>query len=345
MADRRRLRLLTWHVHGSYLWYLSHVPHDIYLPVLPGRVQDYEGRTHSYDWPSNVIEVPAEEVRDLEVDVIVTQSRRNWEIDRPGICGPRHSHTPRVHIEHDPPRGSPTDERHPVDDPDALVVHVTSYNELMWDNGGHPTVVIEHGVRVPSTATATYDRPCGLVVVNNLDRRGRRLGADIFARVRDQVPLDLIGMNATDVGGLGELSHSQLQHTCGQYRFMFNPIRYTSLGLSVCEAMMVGLPVVGLATTELVSVIDNGVNGFVDTDVRRLLPVMRELVDDPAAAQRMGAAARRTALRRFGLLRFVAAWDRVLRGVVQDGARAVADSCACGHRVEARLTTGRKPGG
>ena len=50
------------------------------------------------------------------------------------------------------------------------------------------------------------------------------------------------------------------------YRFYFHPVRYTSLGLSLCEAMTVGLPVVGLATTELPTIIDHGVNGFVDTD-------------------------------------------------------------------------------
>ena len=26
-----RLRILTWHVHGNYLWYLTQVPHEFYL--------------------------------------------------------------------------------------------------------------------------------------------------------------------------------------------------------------------------------------------------------------------------------------------------------------------------
>ena len=28
---KRRLRILTWHVHGNYLYYLTQVPHDFYL--------------------------------------------------------------------------------------------------------------------------------------------------------------------------------------------------------------------------------------------------------------------------------------------------------------------------
>ena len=27
----RRLRILTWHVHGNYLYYLTQVPHDFYI--------------------------------------------------------------------------------------------------------------------------------------------------------------------------------------------------------------------------------------------------------------------------------------------------------------------------
>jgi len=42
-----------------------------------------------------------------------------------------------------------------------------------------------------------------------------------------------------------------------QDRFFFNPIRYTSLGLAVCEAMMVGMPIIGLATTEMATTVQN----------------------------------------------------------------------------------------
>lgn len=31
----RPLRVLTWHIHGSYLYYLSQTPVEFYLPVKP----------------------------------------------------------------------------------------------------------------------------------------------------------------------------------------------------------------------------------------------------------------------------------------------------------------------
>ncbi len=313
----RRLRILTWHVHGSYLWYLSHVGHDIFLPVRPDRRDGYGGRPpdSTFPWPDNVYEVPAEDVADLDLDCVLTQSRRNWCEDRAALLSPAQLDLPRIHLEHDPPRESPTDTRHFVDDPDTLLVHVTAFNRLMWDNGSTPTVVIEHGVAVPDGVRWTGDLARGLVVVNNLSRRGRRLGADVFAEVRRSVPLDLIGMGWEDCGGLGEVAPRQVAAFAARYRFFFNPIRYTSLGLAVCEAMMIGMPVVGLATTEMTTVVDNGVSGWLDTEPARLVDGMRLLLEDRDLAMRMGEAARRTAVERFSIERFVADWDAAFASV------------------------------
>ena len=66
-----------------------------------------------------------------------------------------------------------------------------------------------------------------------------------------------------------------------RYRFFFNPIRYTSLGLAVCEAMMLGIPIIGLATTEMVTAVENGVSGYVGHRHRRLIERMRQLLADP----------------------------------------------------------------
>ncbi|MEZ5410138.1 MAG: glycosyltransferase family 4 protein [Acidimicrobiales bacterium] len=308
----RRLRILTWHVHGAYLWYLSHIPHDLIVPVKPGRPEGYGGRSGTLRWPDNLYEVPAAQVADLELDAVLFQSHRNWLVDQHEILSPSQRRLPRLHLEHDPPRGSPTDTVHPVDDPEVLVVHVTPFNRLMWDCGPCPTAVVEHGVTVPAGVRWHGSRDRGVVVVNDLDRRGRRLGADVFERLATQVPLDLVGMGSERLGGRGEVPHGELPALLASYRFLFNPIRWTSLGLSVCEAMLVGLPVVALATTEMSTVIRSGHNGYAETDEGALAARMRHLIERPDAAARLGANARRTARTRFGLGRFVADWDAVL---------------------------------
>jgi glycosyltransferase involved in cell wall biosynthesis len=315
MTAHKRLRILTWHVHGNYLWYLSQVPHDWVLVTDAERSPHHSGRSGTLPWGPNVHEVRQEEVKNSAFDVVLFQSRREWLEEQHRVLSAAQRRLPRIYLEHDPPQQHPTDTVHWMDDPTVLLVHVTAFNALMWNSGAVPTRVIEHGVQLLAGATYTGERASGLVVVNNIARRGRRLGLDVYAEVARQVPLTLVGMNSVDAGGEGEVPNTALPARMAAHRFFFNPIRYTSLGLAVIEAMMVGTPVVGLATTELSSVIADGHNGLIDTRVPRLVDGMRRLLADPAEARRLGQAGRRTAQERFGIQRFIADWMAALRTV------------------------------
>jgi glycosyltransferase involved in cell wall biosynthesis len=153
------------------------------------------------------------------------------------------------------------------------------------------------------------------VIVNHLRERGRRLGSDLFLRCRESVPLDLVGMDAESLGGIGEVAPPELPAFEARYRFYFHPLRFTSLGLALIEAMLVGLPVVGLATTELVTVIENGRSGFVDTDVDKLIEPMRMLLANPAEARRIGQAGQKIAAERFDIRRFTRDWEETFAWV------------------------------
>jgi glycosyltransferase involved in cell wall biosynthesis len=310
-VNPRRKRILTWHIHGNYLYYLTQAHHDFYLPVKEGRPEGYGGRAGTLPWGDNMFEVPAEEVRNTSFDAILFQSHKNYLEDQYEILSDEQHNIPKIYLEHDPPRGNPTETRHPVDDPNMLLVHVTRFNQLMWDNGRTPTTVVEHGVIIPDDARYQGEKDAGIVVVNNLARRGRRLGADVFEHVRQQLPLDLLGMNSKDLGGLGELPHHDLLRFETQYRFFFNPIRYTSLGLAVCEAMMAGMPIVGLATTEMAAVVENNVSGYVDTDIDALVDCMKDLIAHPANARTLSLGARMYAQEHFNIQRFARDWDQV----------------------------------
>jgi glycosyltransferase involved in cell wall biosynthesis len=112
--------------------------------------------------------------------------------------------------------------------------------------------------------------------------------------------------------GARELPPQDLPDVEARYRFLFNPIRYTSLGMAVCEAMMLGMPVVALATTEHATAVRDGVSGFVSADVDVLVERMRELLADRALAARLGEAAREHARAHWNLQRFAADWTQVL---------------------------------
>ena len=307
----RRLRILTWHVHGNYLWYLTQVPHDFFLATDAARSMHHSGASGILPWGANVHEVPVEQIARERFDVVLYQSRFEWEGDRHRFLSEEQRRAPTIYLEHDPPQQHPVDERHWVGvagDPNVLLVHCTAFNALMWDSGRAPVRVIEHGIQLLQPARYSGHVARGMVVVNNLGARGRRLGLDVYRAAAERVPLALYGMGSLEVGGEGEVPNDRLPGTMAAHRFFFNPIRWTSLGLAILEAMMVGVPVVGLATTELTSVIHDGVNGFVDTRTDRLVDAMQRLLDDPGLARELGAAGQRTVRERFGIERFVADW-------------------------------------
>lgn len=304
----RQLRVLTWHVHGSYLYYLTQTPCQFFLPIKPGKPEGYGGRSGSFHWGENVHEVSADEVREMEFDCILYQSKKNYLEDQYDILTPEQRELPRIYLEHDPPRETPTDTRHVVDDPEILIVHVTHFNNLMWNNNESPTKVIEHGVTIPERVRYSGELERGIVVINGLTKRGRRLGLDVFERVREKIPLDIIGMGSEEVGGLGEVPPPELPEFISQYRFFFNPIRYTSMGLAVCEAMMAGMPIIGLATTEMAVNITNNVSGYVHTNVDFLVEKMELLLKDKEKANQLSIGAKAWAREIFSIDRFTKDW-------------------------------------
>jgi glycosyltransferase involved in cell wall biosynthesis len=300
------------------LWYLSETPCDFILPVGQRPNHGYGGRGTTFPFGGNVIDCPLEDLQSQRFDCILFQSRGHYEVDQHELLSPAQRQLPRIYLEHDPPWEDVTDQRHWFDDPQGLLVHVTHFNRLMWDSGRTPMRVIEHGVRVPASVRYTGELARGITAMNHLLNRGRKVGADIFQEMARHTPLDLIGMDAERAGGIGEIAPPELPSFIAKYRYFFSPIRYTSLGLAILEAMSVGLPIVGLATCELATVIENGRTGFLETDTARLLEHMQRLVRDPKEAHELGRAASKLAAERFNIRRFADDWYRTLWEVAGD---------------------------
>jgi glycosyltransferase involved in cell wall biosynthesis len=318
-GKNKRLKILTWHIHGSYLYYLTQTPCEFYLPFRKGKEEGYGGRSGSIPWGSNVYSIPADQVKDLEIDCILFQSRKNYQEDQYEILSPAQRRLPKIYLEHDPPREIPTDTCHVVDDPNMLLVHVTDFNNLMWCNNHTPSSVIQHGVLVPENIKYTGELEKGIVVINGMAKRGRRLGLDVFEKVRKEIPLDIAGIGSDEIGGLGEIPMTELHSFISRYRFFFNPIRYTSLGLAVCEAMMVGMPVVGLATTEMPVAIENNISGFIHTNVDQLVGEMKSLLQDKRKAFKLSEGAKASAIKKFNIIRFTQDWMKAFQYAVNAG--------------------------
>lgn len=312
----QRWRVLTWHVHGNYLYALTQVPCEFIVPVRPGRA-GYSPLGSKIPWGANVREVPADRIHEIPVDCILYQSPENLA-DAATLLSPQQQRLPCAFLEHNPPQQHPTDAVHPFRHPGGVLVHVTPYNAQMWDHSADVTQrVIEHGI-VPPRARYLGELARGIVVVNNIARRGRRMGADLHLHMARQVPLDLIGMDSERCGGLGEVPNMDVAAFMSHYRFFFSPVRYGSLGLALLEAMMCGVPVVGFGGTELPAVIHSGVDGYVDNRPERLAQVCRQLIAEPELARQWGEAGRRLAMSRYHIDRFVDDWRELFDALMEE---------------------------
>ena len=309
------MRILSWHVHGAWSTAFVQGDHDHLVPVVPGRGPDGLGRARTYPWPERVREVTPEQLADEPVDVVVLQRPRDLELAAAWLGGRT---VPTVYVEHDCPRGNVPHTRHPLADRDDVpIVHVTHFNALMWDSGRAPTTVIEHGVVDPGPLWTGELARLG-IVVNDPARRGRLVGADLIPLFAGLAPVDLFGMNTDRVEGVTahDLPQSEMHSALARRKVYVHPFRWTSLGLSLVEAMHLGMPVVTLATTEAVEAVPAAA-GACSNRMDVLTGAVRRLLADPDEAAEAGRVARRAALARYGLGRFLHDWDRLLKEVTR----------------------------
>ncbi len=317
------MRILAWHVHGSWMTAFVQGDHEYLVPVLPDRGPDGLGRARTYPWPDTVREVTPEELADTRVDAVVFQRPHEPELLRrwTGLTAGRD--VPAVYVEHNTPRGDVAGWRHPLaDQRDVPVVHVTPFNAAMWDNGDAPVRVVQHGIPDPGHRY-TGELESLAVVCNEPVRRARVAGTDLTARVARHVPVHVYGMGLagledlvpTGLAGSDEdLPQAQLHRRMPQHRAYLHPYRWTSLGLALLEAMALGMPVLVLAATAAPEAVPAGA-GLVTADVDALADAAGKLVADPGLAREQGLIARRHVLEQFGLGRFLTDWDRTLEEV------------------------------
>lgn len=310
--------VLAWHVHGSWMESFVAGRHRYLIPV--NETRDVDGRgLDGRNWP-RAEEIPTDSLKDEEVDLIVLQRPREIQLAaellgrRPGID------IPAVYVEHNAPRPSAADSDHVVGKRrDIPLIHVTEFNKLMWDNGVAPTRVITHGIADPGNLY-TGDVAAAATMINEPLRRWRTVGADLLAELSSQVPIDVWGIGSLElnrkgafaaVRGKGDVPHPRVLHQIARRRVYVHTARWTSLGISLIEAMYLGMPIVAIGSTMApMTVLAEA--GVVSADVKTLAYALKGFVTDGSAAAVAGKAARAYALVHFGLDRFLNDWDRVI---------------------------------
>ncbi len=323
------MRILLWPGPGRWTSSFLAGAHEYVMPAPPDRSSVGSDRSRAEDWPATLSELPSAALAEAQIDVVILQRREElalasqWLGRRPGVD------VPAMYVEHHAPDARPCTQRHLLaDQREVPIVHVTQFNQLFWDNGVAPTVVIEPGLDDPGPRYSGQ-RATGAVLLDDLVGRGRVVGSDLISVFAGVGPIDLFGIggdaflrDAPDVRAhqiavhAGSTSPDQLLWELAGCRAYLHPVRWTSLDVSLIEAMLIGMPVLALATTATVEAVPPEA-GVTSLDVDRLAREFRTYLNEPEIARYMGSQARKHALRRYGLSRFLDDWDNALTAALQ----------------------------
>ncbi|GAA2518428.1 glycosyltransferase [Pilimelia columellifera] len=316
------MNILLWHMHAAWTSSLVQGKHRYLIPVTPDRGPFGRGRARTYDWPDTVEERTPAQLADDDIDVVIAQSPEEVELATRWIGRRVGRDIPLVYVEHNTPKGAVPDSRHPMADRDDVVVaHVTHFNAAFWDTGATRCTVIEHGIQTPVPRwTGELDR-IG-VAINEPVRRWRTTGTDLLPRFAAVAPVDVFGIDAAAlperlglpgeaVVGHDDPPQAAMHAAMARRRLYLHPHRWTSLGLSLLEAMAMGMPAVVFATTDAIAAVPPQA-GVLSTNLDELVDGARWLVEDASAAARVGRKAAEAVRARYGVDRFLADWDRLL---------------------------------
>jgi hypothetical protein len=323
------VRILLWPIHGGYTDAFVRGAHE-YLLAAPGERPGEDGGISGWGW-ERARAVAVRSLRQFDFDLVVLQRPEEPALVEQLTGRVPGRDVPAVYLEHNTPGPSAFATRHPLGDQREIpIVHVTHFNRLFWDNGEAPTAVVEHGVPDPGPLY-TGELPRIAAVVNEPVRRWRATGTDLLPEFTREAPVDVFGIDAghltdafpghPEICPVESLPPRRLHAQLSRRRVYLHPFRWTSLGLSLLEAMHLGMPVVALATTEAGRAVPADA-GAVSTDVDELRRAVRIFLHEPEWAAEVGARARRHALTRHGLPAFLARWDEVLAETVDAARRA-----------------------
>lgn len=194
--------------------------------------------------------------------------------------------------------------------PDLSLVFVSPAKQLDWGFEGR---VILPGIDPGDYSGYEGDEPRVLRVGNGLKERDLMLGWSVQERILDGLPSTVAGLNPSLTGSILPGSWDAFRSLLVHHRVFLNttlPPYEDGYNLAMLEAMATGMPVVSIANPS--SPIEDGVNGFVSEDEKRLRERILELLEDRDRAAAVGRKARETVLGRFPVSRFLAEWRDVL---------------------------------
>ena len=213
---------------------------------------------------------------------------------------------------------------------DALVAN-SEFTATVLRNAGYERVhTIHNGVDTRLFGATSWAESRKVVLYPVARSRQERKGYGHFVEMARRVHATHPGVTFRILNDPGDelcqgtpyLSHAELaQELRADYLAVVPSVWEEPFGFVAIEAMSVGRPVIGYRVGGLPEIIEDGVSGRLVPrgDVEELARAVRELLDDEAAAHRMGRAARQRVEQKFDCELMVDRYLDLLRDLVSRG--------------------------
>jgi len=188
-------------------------------------------------------------------------------------------------------------------------VFISEYSANKW-NMNCDNRVIHHSVDTELFKPSDIEKNGKtLSVVNDFVNRDYCCNYSGWQRITEGLPVRLVG----NTPGLSEPAKDihELVSEYQQASVFLNTSTVSPVPTSLLEAMSCGCAVVSTATCMIPEIINNGVNGYISNNEEDLKGYIKELLDDPSLAVKMGQAARETILEKFSEDKFINNWNQV----------------------------------
>ncbi len=193
----------------------------------------------------------------------------------------------------------------------AVVIAVSETKLASW---GVPGKIIEPPIDSDDYGGYTGEIPRGIRVSNFITKRAHVLALDVYKDLTRDVEMTLVGSNPDIPGSEPARNWDHLRELLQTHRYYVHTARpglEDGYNLALLEAMGTGLPVI--STSSPTSPVLDGESGFVSDDLSYLRWGIKQLIDDPELARRMGERARNTVLSRFSMSKFLERWHDAIR--------------------------------
>ncbi|CCQ91484.1 hypothetical protein NITGR_710006 [Nitrospina gracilis 3/211] len=317
------LKILTFNWHEPYICLMAHTGYDFDI-IEP---ETGPGRRRQWDWnmrplPKNGCIVTEEEARrnleDGHYTLVVAHNMRDlaWarDYDLPKIAVFHNKFSTEAGLS-----GNSVDKKEYFRFVEELTrdVHCVFISQSKRDDWGLEGDIIRPGL--PLDEYGGYDGSGGFIlrVANNLKERDLMLGYTASSQIVEGFDCVTLGQNPQIPGSRLSRGFDDL---CDHYRrgrvFLNTTVDGYEDGynLSMLEAMATGMPVV--STSNATSPIENGVNGYISSDIAILRRGVEELLRDADKARDLGQQARETVARLFPIGRFVKNWKQAVQTAI-----------------------------